>query len=84
MILLRAQKHLSMGTIPLEAQHISWPTTWLSTTAVATATPTAPQNAEMTTSQQGQSSELLELALEKLGNVKIIMNRKTVMQTADW
>jgi len=40
MLLLRAQKHFSRGTIPLDAQHIIWPTTWLST-VVAPATPTA-------------------------------------------
>jgi len=41
----------------------------------------APQNAQMTISQQGQSSELVKQALEKLENVKLIMNRQTVMQT---
>jgi len=35
----------------------------------------------MTTSQQGQSSKLLKQALEKLENVRLIMNRETVMQT---
>jgi hypothetical protein len=43
----------------------------------------APRNTEMTISQQGLSSKLLKQALEKLKNVKLIMNRRTVMQTAD-
>ena len=34
---LTVPTYSSRGTTPLEAQHISWPTTWLSTTAVATA-----------------------------------------------